>query len=280
MWQTVENKQKFISQIMTSKSPARSADDIDATALSYAEIKALSASNPYIKEKMELDTEVAKLKMVRTSFMNEKYALEDKVIKYYPQKIASLTQALKGYEKDLSTISQYPQQEDKFYTMTIDGLGYTEKKQAGEALIERCKKITTEDEIHIGDYRGFSMSVEYNEFYSSFKLNLKAEMTYSVYLGADIYGNIQRIDNALADIGEEIDKTRRDLEDTKTQFEVAKVDSRLEFPQETELTEKLERLAKLDALLNMDKKGNDKVIMAEPGDSETIPLKKAVGMER
>ena len=174
--------------------------------------------------------------MVRTSFMNEKYALEDKVIKYYPQKIASLTQALKGYEKDLSTISQYPQQEDKFYTMTINGLGYTEKKQAGEALIERCKKITTEDEIHIGDYRGFSMSVEYNEFYSSFKLNLKAEMTYSVYLGADIYGNIQRIDNALAGIGEEIDNTRRDLEDTKTQFEVAKVDSQLDFPQEAELT--------------------------------------------
>ena len=153
MWQLVENKQKFISQIMTSKSPVRSAEDIDETALSYAEIKALATGNPYIKEKMDLDTQVAKLKLIKSSFMSQKYELEDKVIKEYPRDIANLTERIKGIESDIELAAQYPKQEDKFYPMTIDGLTYFEKEQAGTALIERCKKMTAPDAVPIGDYR-------------------------------------------------------------------------------------------------------------------------------
>lgn len=268
MWQTVENKQKFISQIMTSKSPVRAAEDIDETALSYAEIKALSAGNPYIKEKMELDTEVAKLKMVKSSFQNEKYDLEDKVLKYYPNRIAFLTQTIQALKADTEVVKQHPKVEDAFNPLTIDGVTYTDKKQAGEALIERCKKLTSVDDVHIGEYRGFQLYAKIYTISKSINIEIKNELSYSIEVGADTFGNIQKLDNVLARIEPRIEENELALEETKKQFEVAKVESQKEFPQEAELKEKLERLATLDALLNMDKKGNDKVIMGEPDEAE------------
>ncbi len=274
MWQTVENKQKFISQVYTSKSPARSAEDIDATALSYAEIKALSTDNPHIKEKMELDMEVSKLKLIKSSFMSEKYALEDKVLKHYPKHIAELTQRIQGYEKDIAVAQQYPKQEDKFYTMTIDGLGYFEKKKAGEALIERCKKLNSVDPVVIGDYRGFQMSVSIDTVSKTIYLELKNELSYKVELGSDIFGNIQRIDNRIDDISGYCEYAKEQLADNQKQLEVAKVECKKEFPQEAELAEKIKRLAALDALLNMDKKGNEGVAMGEPDDADMPQHKK------
>ena len=268
MWQTVENKQKFISQIMTSKSPVRSAEDIDETALSYAEIKALSAGNPYIKEKMELDTEVAKLKMVKSSFQNEKYDLEDKVLKYYPNRIAFLTQTIQALKADTEVVKQHTKVEDVFNPLTIDGVTYTDKKQAGEALIERCKKLTSVDDVHIGEYRGFQLYAKIYTISKTINIEIKNELSYSIEVGADTFGNIQKLDNVLARIEPRIEENELALEETKKQFEVAKVESQKEFPQEAELKEKLERLATLDALLNMDKKGNDKVIMGEPDEAE------------
>ena len=268
MWQTVENKQKFISQIMTSKSPVRSAEDIDETALSYAEIKALSAGNPYIKEKMELDTEVAKLRMVKSSFQNEKYDLEDKVLKYYPNRIAFLTQTIQALKADTEVVKQHPKVEDVFNPLTIDGVTYTDKKQAGEALIERCKKLTSVDDVHIGEYRGFQLYAKIYTISKTINIEIKNELSYSIEVGADAFGNIQKLDNVLARIEPRIEENELALEETKKQFEVAKVESQKEFPQEAELKEKLERLATLDALLNMDKKGNDKVIMGEPDEAE------------
>ena len=280
MWQTVENKQKFISQIMTSKSPVRSAEDIDETALSYAEIKALATGNPHIKEKMELDTEVAKLKMIKSSFQNEKYALEDKVVKYYPQRIAGLTQELQGNQADVEVVKQHPKQEDKFNPMTIDGVQYTEKKEAGEALIERCKKLTSTDPVEIGTYRGFNISIYIDEKSKTICLNLKSSLSHSIDLGSDVFGNIQRMDNSLDGIESYAAHISEQLEETKKQFEVAKVESKKEFPQETELSEKLERLAALDALLNMNKHSNDGVVMGEPDENELPQKKKHREMER
>ena len=276
-WQTVENKQKFISQIMTSKSPVRSADDIDETALSYAEIKALATGNPHIKEKMELDTEVAKLKLIKASFMSQIYDLEDKVIKYYPNEIASLTARIKGLEADISATQ--PKLEDKFNTMTIDGLGYFEKEKAGNALIERCKKMTSEEPVLIGDYRGFNMELSFDTMSKVFNITLKNSLSYKIDLGTDVFGNIQRLDNAIDSLPTRCEGVKEKLEDTKQQFETAKVECKRKFPQEDELTEKLSRLAAVDALLNMDKKERDDVDISEP-DEEIPQKKKKYEMER
>ena len=168
LYQLVESKQKFISQIMTSKSPVRSAEDVDEQALSYAEIKALASGNPMIKEKMDLDIEVSKLKLIKSSFMSQIYDLEDKVVKFYPKQIAEIAARIKSLEKDIETVKQYPKAEDKFNTMTIDGFGYFEKEKAGNALIERCKKMTSEEPVNIGDYRGFSMELSFDSFQKLF----------------------------------------------------------------------------------------------------------------
>jgi N12 class adenine-specific DNA methylase len=253
LYQLVEKKQKFIAQIMTSKSPVRSAEDIDETALSYAEIKALATGNPYIKEKMNLDTQVAKLKLIKSSFMSQKYELEDRVIKYYPRQIKEHRERIKGYDKDMKVLSQYPKMEDKFHPMTIDGLGYYTKEKAGKALIERCKAMTTPDEISIGDYRGFSMSLSFDKFSSEYNLTLKNALSYKIALGSNVYGNIQRIDNALESMQQKQDVCKQNLAELEKQFETAKVECKKEFPQETELAEKSTRLAELDTLLNMDK---------------------------
>lgn len=256
-YQLVENKQKFISQIMTSKSPVRSAEDIDETALSYAEIKALATGNPHIKEKMELDTEIAKLKLLKSSFMSEIYDLENKVIKFYPQEIQKLTEQIAGAEKDIDEVNQHPKHEDKFNAMTIDGLDYYEKDKAGMALIERCKTMTSANPAVIGEYRGFKMILSFDSLYKTHKLTLQNSRSYTIDLGTDVFGNIQRIDNALASIPKLKTECEQKLTETKKQFELAKVESKKEFPHETELITKMERVAMLDALLNIDDKNKE-----------------------
>ncbi len=264
---------------MTSKSPVRSAEDIDETALSYAEIKALATGNPHIKEKMELDTQVAKLKLIKSNFMSQIYDLEDKVIKHYPQQIAELTARISGLEADIQVAQQHPKQEDKFNPMTIDGLGYFEKEKAGNALIERCKKLTNEEPVPIGDYRGFTMLLSFDTFYKKFYMTLKNELSHKIELGADVFGNIQRIDNAIEKLPERSEELKQKLEETKKQFETAKVESKRPFPQEAELAEKTERLAKLDALLNIDKK-DDHVMDADVSDVEVPQKKRTYAMTR
>lgn len=216
MWQTVEQKQKFISQIFTSKSPVRVADDIDPTALSFAEIKALSTGNPHIKEKMELDMEVSKLKLIKSSFMSQIYDLEDKVVKFYPKQIAEIAARIKSLEKDIETVKQYPKAEDKFNTMTIDGFGYFEKEKAGNALIERCKKMTSEEPVNIGDYRGFSMELSFDSFQKLFYVTLVGSLSYKVELGTDVFGNIQRIDNAIDGLEKRLEISKEELANTNT----------------------------------------------------------------
>ena len=261
MFQLVENKQKFIAQVMTSKSPARSAEDIDETALSYAEIKALATGNPHIKEKMELDTEVAKLRVIRNGFMSQKYDLEDKVLKTYPRQISDLTQRIAGMETDIEVVSKYPKTEGVFYPMTIDGVTYTEKEDAGRALIELCKATASPEAIIIGNYRGFDMELSFDTFHQQHILSLKHQIRHPVELGLDTFGNITRIDNVLDKMTERLETHKRNLEETKKQFEIAKVESKKEFPQEAELREKEQRLAALDALLNMDKRDNSAIDM-------------------
>lgn len=272
MWQTVENKQKFISQIMTSKSPVRSAEDIDETALSYAEIKALATGNPHIKEKMDLDMQVAKLKLIKSSFMSQKYELEDKVIKHYPNEIARLQSVISNLEKDIAAVEQHPKQEDQFNAMTIDGLGYFEKEKAGNALLERCKQMTAPEPVIIGEYRGFTMELSFDTNYKVFHLALKNSLSYMVELGTDVFGNVQRIDNALEGLGKRLHENRIKLDEVQKQFEVAKEECKKEFPQETELQEKTARLAALDALLNMDKPEREGANIVDPG--EEIPARK------
>ncbi len=279
MWQTVEQKQKFISQIFTSKSPVRVADDIDPTALSFAEIKALSTGNPHIKEKMELDMEVSKLKLIKSSFMSQIYDLEDKVVKFYPKQIAEIAARIKGLEKDIETVKQYPKAEDKFNTMTIDGFGYFEKEKAGNALIERCKKMTSEEPVNIGDYRGFSMELSFDSFQKQFYVSLKNELSHKVELGTDVFGNIQRIDNAIDGLEKRLEISKEELANTNTQFETAKAEAKRPFPQEAELQEKTKRLAAVEVLLKMDKK-DDNVIDTEISDDDAPIKKREYAMER
>lgn len=279
MWQTVEQKQKFISQIFTSKSPVRVADDIDPTALSFAEIKALSTGNPHIKEKMELDMEVSKLKLIKSSFMSQIYDLEDKVVKFYPKQIAEIAARIKGLEKDIETVKQYPKVEDKFNTMTIDGFGYFEKEKAGNALIERCKKMTSEEPVNIGDYRGFSMELSFDSFQKLFYVTLVGCLSHKVELGIDVFGNIQRIDNALDGFEKRLETEKEKLANTNTQYETAKVEAKRAFPQEAELQEKTKRLAAVEALLKMDKK-DDNVIDTDVSDAEAPQQKREYAMAR
>ncbi len=278
-YQLVENKQKFISQIMTSKSPVRSAEDIDETALSYAEIKALATGNPHIKEKMELDTEVAKLKLLKSSFMTQKYELEDKVIKYYPREIKKLSEMIECAEKDKLLAEKYPKREDVFYPMKIDGTSYLEKEQAGQALIERCKAMTSVDPVVVGEYRGFKMILSIDTFANEHKMTLQGSRSYSFPIGTSVFGNIQRMDNAIENIPKFKDECVQKLEETKQQFEIAKTESKNEFPREEELAEKIQRLAALDALLSMDKRRNDVIDVGEPDESE-LPKRKIKEMER
>ena len=258
LWQTVENKQKFISQIMSSKSPVRSCEDIDEAALSYAEIKALCAGDPAIKEKMDLDVDVARLRLMKADHQSQQYRLEDRLLKYFPQEIERNQGYLRGFEQDQAMIDAHPLPEKEFVGMTVSGQRFTEAKDAGEAILAACKAVKNESNHPIGDYRGFSMSVMYNPLTTQYQLTLKGAMSHQVELGTDPRGNITRIDNALAGIPKRIQFVQDKLNDLNQQMAAARAELGKPFPQENELRTKSARLAELDAKLNLDHHGVQK----------------------
>ena len=280
LYQLVEGKQKFASQIMTSKSPVRSAEDIDDTALSYAEIKMLATGNPYIKEKMDLDIQVQKLRLYKSHYLSEKYELEDKIIKFYPQEISLLTARVDGLKADLEIAKAHPKEVDgKFAGMVIDGYSYTEKAEAGQVIIEACKAKTTSEPTPLGEYRGFKMELEFDTFERAYAVKLKGHFTHSVTLGTDVYGNITRIDNAVDNIETRLHKAEEKLENTKAQLETAKVEVEKPFAQEDELKQKMTRLTELNALLDMDK-GDTPVLGGEPDEGDLPPTRNRNDRER
>ena len=251
LYQLVEGKQKFASQIMTSKSPVRSADDIDETALSYAEIKMLATGNPYIKEKMDLDIQIQKLKLLKANYLSEKYNLEDKIIKFYPQKIASLTNTIKALEQDLSTAKAHPKPiDDSFVGMEINGEYITEKSDAGKAILESCKQMNSSDQIKIGKYRGFDMELQLNLTTHFYEVLLKSATTQKVSLGDDPNGNITRIDNAIGRIPDHIENAKAELKNIQTQYETAQIEVQKPFAQEEELKAKTKRQIEVEKLIS------------------------------
>ena len=278
LYQLVEGKQKFASQIMTSKSPVRSCEDIDETALSYAEIKMLATGNPHIKEKMDLDIQVQKLRLLKSSFLSEKYALEDKIIKFYPQEIARLADVIAGLKSDMERVAEHPKPSDEtFVGMTVKGAFYSEKADAGNAILEACKAMTNPEPIPLGEYRGFTMELYFEA--REYKVRLKGELGYPVTLGTDTFGNITRLDNALEGIPKRLEMNEMELDNIKKQFETAKVDVERPFPQEEELKAKTDRLNELNALLNVDKRENE-IVGGEPDEGEELPEKKPRDLER
>lgn len=258
LYQMVENKQKFIGQIMTSKSPVRSAEDVDEQALSYAEIKALATGNPYIKEKMDLDVQVSKLKLLKQNHLSQRYALEDKVIKFYPAEIKKYENIIEGYKFDIQTAhSRSIFTEDGFTTMTIQGETYTDKKAAGTEILEECKAMTSPDPKRIGDYRGFYMELSFDKFEKQYCITLVGLLRHTVPLGTDIHGNITRLDNMIASLPDKQKAAEALLENTKTQLANAQAQIETPFPQEEELRTKSARLDELNILLNMDHKENE-----------------------
>ena len=252
LYQTLENKQKFISQIMTSKSPVRSCDDVDEQALSYAEIKALCAGNPLIKEKMDLDIDVARLKVLKADHQSQQYRMEDKLLKYFPAEIEKHTGYIHGYEADIQTVEKHPQITDGFCGIEIKGRHYDEKQDAGEAILAVCKETKATEPVPIGNYRGFQMELTFDSFRHEFDIVLKGAMSHRVPLGTDARGNLIRLDNALAGIPERLESAKEQLANLQNQQEATKAELGKPFPQEAELVAKSQRLAELDAALNME----------------------------
>lgn len=273
LFQLVETKQKFISQIMTSRTPVRSAEDVDEKALSYAEIKALTAGNPLILEKTQLDTDVAKLKLLKQSYLSEIYRLEDMIVKYYPNRIKELEDKVLGIEKDLNLVKNNTniENEEKFSPMTLKGKQYNKKEMAGKAILEICKTKENSELEEIGEYRGMKLELQINVAKQEFELFLKGNSEYKISLGNDIYGNITRIDNALSNIGKELEENKDELKNTKKQFENAKIDVKIPFDKENELKEKSTRLDRVNALLKLDEK--ESIIMEDDEKSEDDNLK-------
>ena len=258
LYQLVENKQKFIGQIMTSKSPVRSAEDVDEQALSYAEIKALATGNPYIKEKMDLDVAVSKLKLLKQNHLSQKYALEDKIIKFYPQEIKRFEERIDGYNSDIERVKNNTVlNDDGFSDMVIEDVSYPEKKAAGTAILAACKAMTSPEPKEIGSYRGFKLELSFETFEKQYVLTLVGSLRHSVPLGADIFGNISRIDNMISSLPDKMVGCKERLADTKNQLENAKAEVERPFPQEEELSKKNERLAELNALLDMNHTENE-----------------------
>ena len=252
MYQLVEQKQKFISQIMTSKTPARTMEDIDDKALTYGEIKALATGNPLILEKTTLDTEVSKLKLLKQEFMNQRYSLQDKVIKYFPEEIARLNNKIAAMEEDTVKLEEYTKpNKDGFSPMKIEGIIYSEKQDAGKKLLECVQNLKSMEEKDIGEYRGFNMTVSFDSFSKNIKLKLKNKFSYSIDLGTDINGNITRINNCLENIAKDIPTEREKLDNIMFQLENAKQEIQKEFPKEQELKEKLQKLDKINAELKI-----------------------------
>ena len=256
LWQTVENKQKFISQIMTSKSPVRSCEDVDEAALSYAEIKALCAGNPKIKEKMDLDIDVARLKLLKSNHQSSQYRLEDNLLKYVPENIERNKGYIKGFEQDLQTLKAHIPKDGEFMPMVIKSDTLTDKDNAGAALLEACKEVKGSESVEIGSYRGFSMHLSFDSFNREFQLTLKGAISHPAKLGMDARGNLIRIDNALAAMPERLKAVTNQLDNLYNQQAAAKAELGKPFPQEQELKEKTVRLSTLDAELNMDAGGH------------------------
>ena len=270
LYQLVESKQMFIGQIMTSKSPVRSAEDVDEQALSYAEIKALCTGNPHIKGKMDLDIDVARLKLLKANHLSQHYALEDKILKEIPQKIASLEQRIAGYKTDIAhaEANTHPN-EDGFSPMVIKGETFTDKKAAGTELLAVCKTMTNPEPIKIGSYRGFEMELFFDTFSREYKITLKNELRHTTPLGTDIFGNIQRLDNLIASFPEKQTACENQLENEKVQLENAKAELDKPFVHEEELKTKSARLAELNAMLDLNKKDNEIVDGEREDDAET-----------
>ena len=264
LYQLVENKQRFISQIMTSKTPVRFAEDIDETALSYAEIKALAAGNPDIIEKTELDTQVAKLKLLKQNYLSEKYALEDKVIKYYPNEIKRLENRIEDMKEDIKVFNNNNTRDNSFDKMNIKGTDFTERKEAGEKIIEICKSMTNPEPLEIGEYKGFKIILSFDTMDRKFYASMKNNLSYKTELGSDPSGNITRIDNVLNGIETRLSSIENNLEDTKKNYESAKKEIEKPFPQEEELKTKSKRLDELNIKLNLNNK--DKEIIDDGND--------------
>ncbi|MSA02119.1 LPD11 domain-containing protein [Ruthenibacterium lactatiformans] len=279
LYQLVENKQKFIAQIMTSKAPVRVADDVDETALSYSEIKALATGNPLIIEKCNLDMEVARLNMLKASHLNQVYALEELVYRKYPEEITRLTERIAGYEQDLALAAAHPKAQEGFCGMEVDGRHYTEKEDAGKAIIDVCTRMTGSDAVLLGQYRGFSMVLAYDGRSNEYRITLKGTLSHTVTLGADVFGNITRLDNALENLAGSLQAEQNSLEETKAQLENARTELATPFAREEELAEKTDRLKELNILLNMDEK--DKTLMDDtPDEGEDVPARRVAELAR
>ena len=293
-WQLIENKQKFIGQIMTSKSPVRSCEDVDEAALTYAEVKALATGNPYIKEKMDLDIQVSKLKLMKANHTSQKYRLEDNIAKHYPQQITILKERISGMQADIQAAKANLPVDKEQFSMKVGDKLYTDKKEAGTALVEMCKEIKTVNApAVIGEYAGFKMAVSFDAFNHKFVMNLKGQLSHNLEVGSDPIGNIARINHALESMPKQLMEAQTKLETVEHQLETAKVEVTKPFAQEAELAEKLERLSALNALLNMDEKGNDGIDMDDEPEApksekevadrpaKNIPIaEKAVGTEQ
>lgn len=279
-WQLVEGKQKFSSQIMTSKSPVRSCEDVDATALSYAEIKMLAADNPHIKEKMDLDIQVQKLRLLKSNYLSEKYELEDKIIKYYPTTIARTKETIAGLEKDILLAKEHPKPlDDTFVGIEVKGVSYSEKAEGGQKIIDACKEMTSPDPVPLGKYRGFDLELSFDTFEKAYQVKIKGSLSRSVSLGTDATGNITRIDNAIEKISERLEAKSRELSTLEQQFATAKAEVEKPFDKEEELTEKTNRLNVLNGLLNVDKRENEFVDGA-PDEGDSVPTPKERAYER
>ena len=280
LYQLVEGKQKFISQIMTSKSPVRSAEDVDEVALSFAEVKMLATGDERFKEKMDLDMQVAKLKVLKQSYLSEHYDLEDRILKYYPREIKELEERIAVNEADAALAEQHkPQGEDKFCPMTIRGMTYQEKADAGEMLIAACKENPLSEPVGIGSYRGFKMEVFYDAVNAHYCLNLCGTGRHKVHLGSDAFGNLTRIENEIGKFPVRLNAEKTRKTEILEQLANAKVEVKKPFAYEDELKEKTERLNKLNIELNLNEKGNT-VIDDEPEQDGEPPEKKSADRER
>ena len=280
LYQLVESKQKFISQIMTSKSPVRSAEDVDEQALSYAEIKALASGNPLIKEKMDLDIEVSKLKLLKSNHLSQRYALEDAISKTFPKNIAEARERISGYEADIVAVKEntHPNA-DGFSPLTLMGVTYAEKKEAGAALLTMCQNMLSPEAAQIGSYRGLTLELEFHSFSQEYRLTMIGQLRHTVTLGTDVFGNLQRMDNMLETLPMKEQACLEQLSNLQNQLETAKVEVQKPFPREEELKVKVARLEELNTLLDLDHKEAE-ITDAEPDEAPRPRGRPAAQMER
>lgn len=280
LYQLVESKQKFISQIMTSKSPVRSAEDVDEQALSYAEIKALASGNPMIKEKMDLDIEVSKLKLLKANHLSQKYALEDAISKGFPKQIAETQARITGYGADIATVkgNTHPNA-DGFSPLTLAGVTHADKKEAGAALLTMCQTMLSPEATQVGSYRGLTLELAFDTFAREYRLTMIGQLRHTVTLGTDVFGNLQRMDNALEGLPIKEQACREQLSNLQTQLETAKAEVQKPFPREAELNTKTARLEELNTLLNLDHK-EPEIVDAEPDEDQRPPERRRPQLER